>query len=195
MASQGGPSIEIQQAVDQAIGFNLYAVPELVSSSAGGDKAIREIVAVERLHRFQVSLEQPNSKVQACNIFGEQVGRLDVRLVIIDDDFLARPDRRPIAIPLNPNLSQRFVIQQMTIGFGDGVDRFNCFGTGRTFPMTVGGQPRLVFEQYLRLAARPAPLLRLRDGRDQIGATPRLIRCRFVSPLNSAFGSKISSRW
>jgi hypothetical protein len=144
VSSQGVSPRTIQQAVDQAIGFNLYAVPERVSFSAGGDQTIREIVAVERLHRFQVSIEQPTSGVQASNIFGEQVGRLDIRLVIIGDDFLARPDRRPVPIPLNPNVSQRFVIQQMTIGFGEGVDEFRSFGTGRTFPMTVGGQPRLV---------------------------------------------------
>jgi hypothetical protein len=135
---------EIQQAVDQAIGFNLFAVPEQVSPSAGGGKKIYEVAAVERLHRFQVGLEQPTSRVQASNILGEQVGRLDLQWSVIPDDFLARPDHRLVAVPLDPNVSQRFAIQQMTFKFGDGTDAFRTFGTGRTFPMTVGDQPRLV---------------------------------------------------
>src|SRR5207302_5654069 len=37
-----------------------------------------------------------------------------------------------------------FAMQQMTFSFGDGRDGFRSFGTGRTFPMLVGDEPRIV---------------------------------------------------
>jgi hypothetical protein len=82
--------------------------------------------------------------VQATNTFGEAVGKLDLEWFIIPDDYLARPDRRPVAIPLDPGVSQRLAMQRMTFRFGDGKDGFDSFGTGRTFPMMVGNQPRIV---------------------------------------------------
>jgi hypothetical protein len=133
----------LQQLVDQATGFNLFAVPDQRSSTNAAGK--QEFSASENLHRFQVVLKAPTSRgVQAANIVGEVVGRLTLRWIVIPDNYYARPDRQPPAVRLDPAVSQRFVMQEMTLSFGDGSDGFRSFGTGRTFPMLVGLRPRIV---------------------------------------------------
>ena len=142
-AGPGLPAQVLQQLVDQAAGFNLFAVPE----QAGGEcsDGATGFVVTARLHRFDVLLQSPDTgKVQATNVFGEAVGQLNMRWSMIPDDFLARPDRQPPPTKLNPALSQRFVMQEMTFLFGNGEDGFRSFGTGRTFPMMVGKQSRIV---------------------------------------------------
>lgn len=142
--SAPGVSLEvIQRLVDQAVGFNLFAIPDQNTgpANAGG---LGQVIA-GKLHRFDVTLSLPSSSgVQAMNTLGEVVGRLEMQWFVIPDDYLARPDRQPASIQLNPAVSQRFSMQQMTFSFGDGQDGFRSFGTGRTFPMMVGNQPRIV---------------------------------------------------
>lgn len=135
----------IQGLIDQAVGFNLFAVPDQAGSSGGGAISGNGFVGNETLHRFDVALQSPTSRgVQSANTFGEAVGQLEMKWFMIPDDFLARPDRQPSTIKLDPTISQRFVMQEMTFRFGDGSDGFKSFGTGRTFPMMVGNQPRSV---------------------------------------------------
>jgi len=142
-----GPGLSadvIQQLVDQAAGFNLFTVPDPGNRSAGAN-GTSGLVMSHRLHRFDVVLQTPTSAgVQAANTCGEALGRLDLQWFIIADNCFARPDRQPPSIKLDPSISQRFAMQQMTFTFGDGRDGFRSFGTGRTFPMRVGNQPRLV---------------------------------------------------
>jgi hypothetical protein len=139
----GLPAQVIQQLVDQSAGFNLYVVPDQTANSNSNSDT--GLVATEKLHRFDVVLQEPGPGiVQANNIYGEVIGGLNLRWSIIPDDFLALPDRQPPSTRLNPAVSQRFVMQEMTFRFGSGEDGFKSFGTGRTFPMMVGNQPRIV---------------------------------------------------
>jgi hypothetical protein len=137
------PSAEtIQSLMDQAAGFSLYATPDLSGKDNGGE---RGFAASETLSRFNIILEAPTSEgVRASNAYGEMVGKLEIRWLIIPNDFVARPDREPPPCELNPTISQRFVMQETTFIFGDGRDGFRSFGTGRTFPMMVGDKARAV---------------------------------------------------
>jgi hypothetical protein len=98
------------------------------------------------LHRFDIDVQLPSFEggVRATNTVGETTGRLKLRWMVLPHDFLARPDREPPPTLLDLSRSQRFAMQESTFTFGDGSDGFHSFGTGRTFPMQVGGRPQLV---------------------------------------------------
>jgi len=135
----------VRALINQATGFNLFAVPDPPIQYSNFGNGESSFATTETLHRFEVKLNAPTPRsVQAINTVGEAVGNMDLQWFVIPDDFMARPDRQPPAIPLDPRVSQRFVMQQMTFTFGDGTDGFRSFGTGRTFPMMVGNQPRVI---------------------------------------------------
>lgn len=145
-----GPSPRLQRLVDRAASFDLFAAPDPtagvvapgVPGAGGGAVGFR---GGARLHRFQIRLRRPSPAdgVRASNVVGEEVGRLELRWLVIPDDFVARPDREPPATPLDPGRSQRIVLQECTVSFGDGDGGFRSFGTGRTLPTAPGGRPRL----------------------------------------------------
>lgn len=134
---------ELQILIDQVATFNVFVIPE--STRAGSAQNHTGVVCGGSLHRFDIDLERPSeSGVRVVNVLGEAEGRVDIRWLIIPNDFAARPDITPPSTPLDPSRSQRFAIQEMTFTFGDGRDGFRSFGTGRTFPVVTGGRPRLV---------------------------------------------------
>lgn len=139
----------LQYLVDQVAAFNLHVSPgagrvNLVNARSGSAAAIG-FRASEVLRRFGVEIELPSAEsgVRALNVVGEPVGRLDLCWMMIPHDFMARPNLVPPATPLDSTRSQRFVMQEMTFTFGNGQEGFRGFGTGRTFPISVGGRPRL----------------------------------------------------
>jgi hypothetical protein len=139
----GEPSAEtLQRLMDQAAGFSLYASPDESREVEGGG---RGLITSAILSRFSIVLLPPSSLgVQAHNLFGESVGRLEIRWYVIPDDFAARPDRERPACEFSTTISQRFVMEEATFTFGDGRDGFRSFGTGRTFPTLMENQPRVV---------------------------------------------------
>jgi len=142
-ATSGFAPEVIQRLIDQVAGFNLYVVPD--GGSGSSSQGSTGFVLSETLHRFDVTLQRPDSQgVRATNTFGETVGRVDIRWFMIPESFVARPDRQPPATRLDTSASQRFVMQETTFTFGDGRDGFRSFGTGRTFPMKVGNESRIV---------------------------------------------------
>jgi hypothetical protein len=146
-AQQGAPSPEvIQRLIDQVAGFNLFVVPQGGNTTRTDVNGLTGFVANADLHRFSVVMQRPTSHgIQATNVMGENVGRIDLRWFMIPDNFIARPDRQPQQqTRLNSSISQRFMMQATTFTFGDGRDGFRSFGTGRTFPMMVGNSPRVV---------------------------------------------------
>lgn len=146
----GKPSTEeLQSLIDKVATFNVFVMADLASDTS----AIRrhesgEIIGVEgceKLYRFGLGLEQPaDSNVRAINVLGEPVGLVALRWMFIPDDFAARPDHEPPPTSLDQCSSQRFALQEMTFTFGGGNDGFRSFGTGRTFPMSLGGQNKLI---------------------------------------------------
>lgn len=144
-STQSLPAEQLQQLIDQVAGFNVYAIPDLTLRSDNGGNGITNFSLRETLHRFDVVLQPPSPPgVKATNTLGEVVGQVDLRWFMIPDDFFALPGRLPPPVQLDPTVSQRFSMQEMTFSFGNGSDGFKSFGTGRTFPMMVGNQPRVV---------------------------------------------------
>src|SRR6185295_4395754 len=138
----------LQRLVDQAAGFNLFAIPQRESGGAipaPGGGAIG-LQLSEALHRFDIDLglAPVGTDVQASNRVGERVGQLDLRWLIIPQDFRALPDREPPPTLLDRSRSQRFTMQETAFAFGDGRSGFRSFGTGRTFPVALRGQPKLL---------------------------------------------------
>src|SRR5262245_30733250 len=140
------PSEFLQRLVDQAAAFNLMVAPDPPGSGAGihGPNGVVGARARETLHRFDIDLQLPAQRagVRAANNVGEAVGSVDLRWMIIPDDFPANPDREPPPTLLDASRSQRFAMQEMRFTFGQ--DGFRGFGTGRTFPMWSGGQAKLL---------------------------------------------------
>jgi len=131
----------VQYLLDQAAYFNLYSIHE------GGEAAsIRKdgncigFRVCERLHRFEVSMQQPAQGVglRATNIVGEQLGRCDSRWLLCPDDFDALPGREPPPTTFDSTKQQRFVMLDTACEFRGGRDGFRGFGTGTTFPSSGG---------------------------------------------------------
>ena len=141
----------VQQLVDQAAWINMFAMPDALHSpvamyAPGNTNGVIGMRGSEVLPRFDIDMQLPSLEagVRAANVVGQPAGSLELRWMIIPYDFQARPDREPPATLLDWSHTQRFAIQEGTFTFGDGQDGFCSFGTGRTFPEMVGGQPQLV---------------------------------------------------
>jgi hypothetical protein len=138
----------LQVLVDQIATFNAFVLPDRSNSASPivtQNGSVTAIKCCEALHRFDLELETPSpSRLKSVNVLGEQVGSVDLRWMILPDNFGARPDREPPATQLDPGRSQRFVMQEMTFNFCDRRDGFRSFGTGRTFPTMLDGRPRLL---------------------------------------------------
>jgi len=135
----------VQHLVDQAASFNLLALPDSSSGPGPTGGSPGDIQQRLTLHRFDITLDGPSeSGVRGVNSVGPKVGTLDIQWSLIPYDFQAIPGRRASATPLNPGVTQRFVMQEATFRFNGGDDGFRTFGTGRTFPMMAADRPRLV---------------------------------------------------
>jgi hypothetical protein len=136
----------LQVLIDQVATFNVFVIPERSHSGSAIalDARSNGIKCRGSLHRFDMALEvSSESGVKVSNKVGEAEGQVDMHWIVIPNSFAARPDTEPQSIPLDRRYSQRFALQEMTLTFGNG-DGFRSFGTGRTFPITAGGRPRLV---------------------------------------------------
>jgi hypothetical protein len=121
-------SEELQRLVDRAACFHLFLSP-------GG------VGFTPTVHRFDIEMAPPRkgTGVRASNTVGDELGHSDYRCNIIPYAYYALPNVEPPAIALDPFKTQRFALHRWKISIGDGRDSFECFGTGRTFPMQVGG--------------------------------------------------------
>jgi hypothetical protein len=140
----------VQHALDQAAYLNLFSIPDrqqLNTAISSGD-ASHDIVGIrvnELLHRFGTTVRPPtqDSGLKATNVVGELTARFSHRWMIMPDDFEAVPERDPPPTSLNPSISQRFVMLDGMCRF-DGEEAFRGFGTGQTFPVTIGGRSQLL---------------------------------------------------
>src|SRR5215472_5904706 len=106
---QGLSAQQLQRLIDQAVGFNLYVVPDRSGTSNGFGSGITDFRVRETLHRLDVVLQSPSpSGVQATNTLGEVVGQVDLSWFMIPNDLYALPGLRPPSVGLDPTASQRF---------------------------------------------------------------------------------------
>ena len=132
---------QLEYLVDQAAVFNTF-----ILANQNSPTDIFGLTTNHPLHRFSAAEEIAGQCLKASNAIGEAAGTIQQRLVLVPDDYVAAPRRNPPQIALNPDISQRFVMQEMRVSFGDGRDGFIGFGTGRTFP------PMHVYGRHHRLA-------------------------------------------
>jgi hypothetical protein len=141
----------LQQLIDRAASFNIFSLPDpkhanVATPVQGSANNIIGFKINENLHRFVVTVQPPaaGKGLVATNTVGEMTGQFSHRWMLMPDDFAASPYREPPSTRLDPSRSQRFVMLDGVCTFGDGLDGFRGFGTGKTFPVTVNGRPQLV---------------------------------------------------
>ena len=153
----------------QAAYFSLFSMPNPTQPNKPIVKPGVGMIGVEvheDLHRFNVQVEQPTAHprqgIRAINQVGQPVAQVHIDWRPIPDDYVASPDKEPPPTPLDPMRSQRFVMLGGQFRFNDGRQSgFHGFGTGRTFPTMINGQPQLrigavidILEGYGRLAGK-----------------------------------------
>ena len=139
----------VQSLVDRAAHFNMFSIPDRRGDSAvirGSSGGVIGVAVREALHRFTIAMRQPSGRIPltATSAIGERAGTFTHRWLFAPADFVAVPEREPPPTRLDPSVSQRFVMLDGTCTFGDGADGFRSFGTGRTLPTTVNGEPQLL---------------------------------------------------
>jgi choline dehydrogenase len=100
----------------------------------------------EELHRFEVEVGRPTQEggLRATKRVGEPVASVQIRWMVIPDDFEPTPGCQPPPTELDPTRPQRFTMLDGRLTFHDR-DRsgFRAFGTGRTFPVMTPVGPQL----------------------------------------------------
>jgi predicted ester cyclase len=140
---------EVTHLLQQAAYFSLFSMPNPAQPNqpvyAPGVGMIG-VKVHEYLHHFDVTVEQPTQDkgLRATNVVGQPVAQVHIDWRPIPDDYVASPGQVPPPTPLDPTRSQRFVMLDGQFQFDDRRQSgFHGFGTGRTFPVMIDGQPQL----------------------------------------------------
>ena len=131
----------VQNLLNRTAWINAFLVPASKGSSTDRNASkLSGGVAEGALHRFRVELQgsQRGSGIGATNILGQPAGSFRFNWSVIPDNFRAVPGQQPARVSLDPSTSQRFVLQEASLAFGNGQDAFSSFGTGQTFPIGQG---------------------------------------------------------
>ncbi len=131
----------LERLVDQAAVFNAFILGE--RNSLGGRDSGFGVLTSQQLYRFNADTRLVGSCLRASNEIGQAVGNINLRWILVRDDYVAAPRHYPPPVALNSEVSQRFVLQEVRVSFGDGPDGFIGFGTGRTFPSLRGKHRKL----------------------------------------------------
>ena len=138
------PFDDVLRWLDEAAIFNMYSLPNRTSAGTIVDAQGQTIgfFVKELLHRFDVP--PPHFSVRdpfgSTNSIDETLGTCSHRWLFIPDDFHALPNRQPPPTRFDPTRSQRFVMLDGLCSLRGGRNGFHGFGTGRTYPTTVGDQ-------------------------------------------------------
>ena len=149
MNAETYPFEVVQHLLDEAAYFPLFSIPDCNKSQVllapGSSSAATGIQISERLHRFSMAVG-PLSRRGGWlhNTIGEPMARFQHRWMFAPDGYGALPGVEPPRTSLDPTRSQRFVMLDSVCTFDNGKDGFRGFGTGRTYPMTIAGQPQLL---------------------------------------------------
>jgi len=145
----------VQHLLDQTADISLFAVPEpgyaetasLLPSDPNdwfGLNGGFGITFRSRLHRFRSFIQPPTPECLAvAQAIGEVDGRLECRCLLGDANLQWNPSSNPDPVLLDPWVSQRFSVQEADFAFGGG-EGFRGYGIGRTYPISVNGEPRLL---------------------------------------------------
>lgn len=140
---------EVTHLLREAAYLSIFSMPDSTKPNKPIVSPRGEMIAVEvneDLHRFDIRVDQPTAKrgLRAISSVGQRVAEVHIRWTPIPDDFEASPGIEPPPTPLDPTRSQRFAMLDGEFKFDDtNHSGFRGFGTGRTFPALVSGEPQL----------------------------------------------------
>ena len=123
----------LQQVVDDAAILNLYSAPKQGRAVSGTS-----------IHSMEIKMPWPTQSggARAQNLLGEKVGNFQHQIVAIPYGHKMLPGRGGPSVPFDSEVSQRIAFQPAILSFGS-LGTVECFGTGRTYPMMLGGRPQL----------------------------------------------------
>jgi len=148
--AQTYPYDMVQTMLDQTANFSMFAVPV----SGYDDKATLTpgnptdwfglhggygLDLMSDLHRFEALVDARSSGVRASQEVGQATGTFHCLLLFSPPDFKWNTRQAPPPWIFDPWRSQHFVMQECEVTFGD-KNTCQCYGVGRTFPISVNGR-------------------------------------------------------
>jgi len=144
----------VQYLLDQTANFSLFSVPErrhpedLSLTSDRNDwfsiNGGYGLAISSELRRFDSFVATPScDEVTVSQGVGETVGSMKARWVFCAEGCNWTPGHLPTPAQYDPWIPQCFAMIEGGFRFGE-EDRFNGYGLGCTYPITAGGQPRLL---------------------------------------------------
>ncbi|HZG50515.1 MAG TPA: WD40 repeat domain-containing protein [Pyrinomonadaceae bacterium] len=149
------PYETVQHLLDQTANFSMFAVPErhspeelLLLPDAPQDwfgmNGGYGIVIRNSLQRFESFVQTPaTDDLSVAQVVGETAGSLRANWLFCSDECRWTPGQLPPPAIYDPWASQPFAMLDAVFSFGEG-NHFRGYGTGRTFPLSVNGQPKLL---------------------------------------------------
>ena len=144
------PYETVQIMLDQTANFSMFAVPvggysdeaTLTPNNPNdwfGLNGGYGIDLLSNLHRFETIAQVRSGKVKAPQEVGQETGSYHCLCLFSPDDFKWNTKQVPPPHIFDPWRSQRFVMQECEVTFGDR-QTCQCYGIGRTFPILVNGR-------------------------------------------------------
>lgn len=149
------PFETVQRMLDQTANFSMFSVPErrhpdelLLTPDDPQDwfgiDGGYGLVIRSALHRFDSFVRTPSrDDLSVSQIVGEAAGSLRARWLFCSDECPWTPGQLPQPAIYDPWASQRFSMLDAVFSFRQ-TDSFRGYGVGRTFPVNVNGQPKLL---------------------------------------------------
>lgn len=143
------PYDTVQIMLDQTANFSMFAVP----AAGYSDKATLTpnnpndwfglnggygLDLLSDLHRFEAIVQARPDSVRTSQEVGQQTGKFHCLCLFAPDDFKWNTKQVPPPKIFDAWRSQRFVMQECEVTFGD-KQTCRCYGIGRTFPIMVNG--------------------------------------------------------
>lgn len=144
----------VQYLLDQTANLNMFSVPErhnpeelLLTPDPQDWFSINGgygVVIRSELRRFDSFVDLPSTDTLGVSqAVGETIGSLQARWVFCPDECKWSPGQLPTPALYDPWSPQRFAMLDGDFSFGES-DSFRGYGIGCTYPITVGGQPKLL---------------------------------------------------
>jgi len=151
MPSETYQTETVSRLLREAAYFPLFSVhnPNIENVPLPSSRSPNRLIGMkvyEEMHRFDIKVEPPNLDcgLRAVNQLGQPVADIHIDWRVIPDDFVAAPGKLPPPTELDLTRSQRFAMYDGQFNWKDRQgSSFHGFGSGRTFPTIVGGQPQL----------------------------------------------------
>lgn len=145
----------VQHLLDQTANFNMFAVPDPDYAQTAsltddtndwfGLNGGYGIAVRSEIHHFDVLVQPPStgSGVRVAQTVGRAAGSFRSRWFLGAGEVAWTPEQLPQPVLFDRWASQRFAMVDTEVELGQG-EGFRGYGTGRTYPVSVNGRPRLL---------------------------------------------------